>query len=77
MRRVVAIAAFIAMLLVIDAVANDFRFTSTFFLELRQFGRLFNRFVGRAFNVLGQPAPGTDYLTTVISVFVLPPSWTS
>jgi hypothetical protein len=53
MRRVVAIAAFIAMLLVIDGVANDFRFTSTFFLELREFGRLLNRFVGHAFGFLG------------------------
>ena len=50
MRKVVAIAALVAVLLVIDGVANDFRFTGTLFLELREFGRLLNRFAGHIFD---------------------------
>jgi len=45
MRRIVIAVAFVAMLLVLDAAVNDFRFTTSFWNEVREFGRLFNRFV--------------------------------
>lgn len=50
MRRIIAIVAFVAFLLALDAFANDFRFTTGLLLELREFARLVNRFVGHAFN---------------------------
>jgi len=49
MRRVLLIVALIAMLVALDALANELRFTTLLILELREFGRLVNRFLGHAF----------------------------
>ncbi len=45
MRRVIVVIAFLVVLLAIDAVANDFRFTTQLIAELREFVRIVNRFV--------------------------------
>lgn len=47
MKRIVIAVAFVVFLMALDAFANDFRFTSTFWGELKEFGRLFNMFVTR------------------------------
>ena len=44
MRRVILFSALIATLVVVDALANDFRFTSGFYAEVEEFTRLFIRF---------------------------------
>ena len=49
MRNAVLIVALIAMLVALDAVANDFGFTTALILEVREFGRLVARFVGSPF----------------------------
>ena len=45
MRRVVIFSALIAMLVVVDALANDLRFSSGFYAEVKEFVRLVTRFV--------------------------------
>ena len=49
MRRVLIAAILIALLVAIDMYANDFRFTSAAYAEVREFGRLVNRFIGQVF----------------------------
>jgi hypothetical protein len=48
MRKFVLIIALVAMLVALDAVANDLRFTTGLVLEFREFVRLVNRFIGTA-----------------------------
>jgi hypothetical protein len=48
MRRSLLIIALIVMLVLLDAVANDFKFTASLILEVREFWRLVNRFLGQA-----------------------------
>ena len=49
MRRVLLAATLIALLLALDLYANDFRFTAAAYAEVREFGRLVNRFISQMF----------------------------
>ncbi|MEX0853478.1 MAG: hypothetical protein WD036_09395 [Bauldia sp.] len=48
MRRIIVTLALIVFLMVLDRVLNDFRFTNALFTALREFGRLFTRYISGA-----------------------------
>jgi hypothetical protein len=50
MRKVLIAAILVAVLVALDGYANEFRFTTGAYNELREFGRLVNRFIAQGLN---------------------------